>query len=40
MFRGTIAILNRMSREGHYEKIIYESKLGGAKANVMGLHNR
>lgn len=34
MFRGTIAILNRMFREGHYEKIIYESKLGGAKANL------
>lgn len=28
---GTIAILSRMPREEHSEKIIYELKLGGAK---------
>ena len=34
MFRGTIAILNRVLREDHSEKIIYELKLGGAEGNL------
>ena len=34
VFRGTMAIVSKMFREGHHEKIIYESKLGGARGNL------
>lgn len=37
VFRGTIAILSKMFREGHHEKIIYESNWEELKETCHGV---